>query len=76
MLLARAADARIVAADLGRRPPVLLDRCEVVRSMIAVRPMHVTMMIMIVIMVAIGAVDVTLRLGRGAVVGVGSHQGA
>lgn len=69
MLLARAARAGVVAADLGCGPAVLLDGREVMMSVIAVRPVHVTGMvvIMVVIVIAVGAVDVALRLGRGSV---------
>jgi hypothetical protein len=76
VLFAGATRARVVAADLGAGPPVLLDRREIVMvPVIAVRPVYVAMVVMVMVMVviAIGAVDMNLRLGRGAIILAGCH---
>ncbi len=71
MLLARAAGAGIVAADLWRGTAKLLHGGEVV-VMVVVAVGTVDMAVIVVIVVAIGAVDV---LGGGGWLAVGSVGG-
>ncbi len=57
MLLARAARARIVTADLRARAHVLVHR-RMMMVVVAVRPMHVAVVAMIMVVIAVRSVDV------------------